>query len=54
MTRETQCQLYEALNAHTSDLQITRSTASGTDLEVPDRRIEAAWQLLKWPRWNSA
>jgi hypothetical protein len=48
MTRETQYQLYRALNAHTSDLEITRSFTSGRDLEVLDRRIEAAHGLLEW------
>jgi hypothetical protein len=48
MTRETQRQLYQALEAHTSELEITRGAASGPDLEVLDRRIEAARLLLKW------
>jgi hypothetical protein len=48
MTRETQYQLYRALNAHTSALEITRSFTSGRDLEVLDRRIEAAHGLLEW------
>jgi hypothetical protein len=48
MTRKTQRQLYQALNAHISDLEITRSFTSGPDLEVLDRRIEAAQQLLEW------
>jgi hypothetical protein len=48
MTRETQRQLYQALNAHKSELEITRGAASGPDLEILDRRIEAARLLLEW------
>jgi hypothetical protein len=48
MTRETQHELYQALEAHTSELEITRGAASGPDLEVLDRRIEAARLLLEW------
>jgi hypothetical protein len=46
MTREAQRQLYQALKAHTSELEITRGAAS--DLEALDRRIEAARLLLEW------
>ena len=42
MTRETQRQLYQALKAHTSELEITRGATLGLDLEALDRRIEAA------------
>jgi hypothetical protein len=48
MTRETQRQLYEALRTHTSGLEITRGAASGLDLVVLDRRIEAVRLLLEW------
>ena len=48
MTRETQRQLYRVLNAHTSDLEIARGVTSGPDLDVLDRRIEAARLLLEW------
>jgi hypothetical protein len=48
MTRETQHELYQAFEAHTSELEITRGAASGPDLEVLDRRIEAARLLLEW------
>jgi hypothetical protein len=47
-TREAQRQLYEALGAHKSDLEIIRGVASGPDLEALDRRIEAARLLLEW------
>jgi hypothetical protein len=47
MTRETQRQLFQALEAHKFDLEITRSITSGLDLEVLDRRIEAARLLLE-------
>jgi hypothetical protein len=48
MTRETQRQLYQALKAHKSDLEATRSITSGHDPEVLDRRIEAARLLVEW------
>jgi hypothetical protein len=48
MTRETQRQLYQAVNEHKFDLEVTRSITSGHDLEVLDRRIEAARLLLEW------
>jgi hypothetical protein len=48
MTREAQRQLYQALMAHTSELEITRGVASGADLEILDRRIEAGRLLLEW------
>jgi hypothetical protein len=47
-TRETRRQLYQALEAHKLDLEITRSLTSGPDLEVLDRQIEAARLLLEW------
>jgi hypothetical protein len=49
MTRETERQqLYQALRAHSSELENERSVTSGPDLEVLDRRIEAARLLLEW------
>jgi hypothetical protein len=48
MTRDAQRQLYHALDAHKFDLEITRGVTSGPNLEVLDRRIEAARLLLKW------
>jgi hypothetical protein len=48
MTTVAQRQLYEALNAHASYLEITRRFTSGRDLEALDRRIEAARLLLEW------
>jgi hypothetical protein len=48
MTRETQCQLYQAVKAHKSGLEIIRGVASGPDLEAVDRRIEATLLLLEW------
>jgi hypothetical protein len=48
MTREAQRQLYQALHAHKFELEIARGITSGPDLEVLDRRIEAARLLLEW------
>jgi hypothetical protein len=47
-TREAHRQLYEALKAHKSELEIIRGVVSGPDLEILDRRIEAARLLLEW------
>jgi hypothetical protein len=47
-TREAHHQLYQALNAHKLELEMTRGVTSGLDLEVLDRRIEAAQRLLEW------
>jgi hypothetical protein len=47
-TRETQHELYRVLKAHKSELEITRGAASGPDLEILDRRIEAIRLLLEW------
>jgi hypothetical protein len=47
-TREARHQLYEALSAHKFELEIIRGAASGPDLEILDRRIEAARLLLEW------
>jgi hypothetical protein len=48
MTREARRQLYQALKAHKLELEIIRGVESGPDLEVLDRRIEAARLLLEW------
>jgi hypothetical protein len=48
MTGEAQRQLYQALNAHKTELETVREVASGPDLEVLGRRIEAARLLLEW------
>jgi hypothetical protein len=48
MKREAQRELYAALKAHKLELEIIRGGAAGPDLEVLDRRIEAARLLLKW------
>jgi hypothetical protein len=40
--------LYQALESHKFDLEITRSVASGLDLKTLDRRMEAVRMLLKW------
>jgi hypothetical protein len=45
---EARRQLYQALRAHSSELEIERGVTSGPDLEVLDRRIEAARLLLEW------
>jgi GAF domain-containing protein len=47
-TREARHQLYEVLSAHKFELEIIRGVASGPDLEILDRRIEAARLLLEW------
>jgi hypothetical protein len=48
MAGEAQSALYQALKAHTSELEITRGAVSGLDVEVLDRRVEAAQRLLEW------
>jgi hypothetical protein len=48
MATEAQYQLFEALRAHTSELETERGGASGQDQAVLDRRIEAARKLLEW------
>jgi hypothetical protein len=48
MTREAQRQPYQALKAHKLDLENARGVTSGPDLEILDRRIEAARLLLEW------
>jgi hypothetical protein len=47
-TGEARRQLYQALRAHSSELEIARGVTSGPDLEVLDRRIEAVRLLLEW------
>jgi hypothetical protein len=48
MTSEAQRQLYQALQAHASELERGRGVTSGLDLKILDRRIGAARLLLKW------
>jgi hypothetical protein len=48
MTSEARRHLYQALKAHKLELEITRGVAVGPDLEILDRRIEAARLLLEW------
>jgi hypothetical protein len=45
MRIDTQVQLFQALNAHKSDLEIERDAASDCGLE---ERIEATGRVLKW------
>jgi hypothetical protein len=42
---EAQSELYQALKAHQSDLEIQRDAAPGCDL---DERIEATGRVLQW------
>jgi hypothetical protein len=46
-TRESQRKLFQALEAHIFDLEITRGVTSGSNRSL-DRRIEAAQLLLEW------
>jgi hypothetical protein len=39
--------LYQAIEAHRFDLEVTRSVASGLDLTILDRRLDAVRQLLE-------
>jgi hypothetical protein len=48
MTSEALRQLYRALQAHASELEMGRGVTSGLDLEILDRRIGAARLLLEW------
>jgi hypothetical protein len=48
MATDAQVQLFRALKAHASELEIERAVASERDLEALDRRIEAARLLLEW------
>jgi hypothetical protein len=46
--RDSQRKLFQALEAHIFDLEITRGVTSGSNQETLDRRIEAAQLLLEW------
>jgi hypothetical protein len=48
MATDAQHRLFEALKAHTSELEAERKSASGPDQAVFDRRLEAARKLLEW------
>jgi hypothetical protein len=48
MATEAQLRLFQALKAHTFELEIERDVASNRDREALDSRIEAARQLLEW------
>jgi hypothetical protein len=48
MATDAQAQLFQALKAHVSELEIERDVASDRDLEALDRRIEAARLPLEW------
>jgi hypothetical protein len=48
MATEAQDRLFDALKAHSSDLQAEREGASELDQAVLDRRLEAARKLLEW------
>jgi len=48
MMRGSRRQLFQALEAHIFDLEITRGATSGPNQEALDRRIEAAQLLLEW------
>jgi hypothetical protein len=48
MATDAKAQLFRALKAHTSELEIERDVALDRDLEAIDRRIGAARTLLEW------
>ena len=48
MATDGQVQLFQALKAHTAELETEQSAASGLDRAVLDHRIEAARMLLEW------
>jgi hypothetical protein len=48
MATDAKAQLFQALKAHTSELEIERDAASDRDLDTLDRRIGAAQLLLEW------
>jgi hypothetical protein len=48
MATDAKAQLFQALKAHTSELEIERDVASDRDLEALDRRIGAVRLLLEW------
>jgi hypothetical protein len=45
---DAQVSLFQAVKAHTLDLEKSRGITSGADLEILDRRIEDARRLLEW------
>jgi hypothetical protein len=48
MATEAQVELFQAVKAHTLDLETTRGVTGGLDQEVLDRRIQNARLLLEW------
>jgi hypothetical protein len=48
MSIEAQIELFQAVKAHNLGLETTRPITSGLDLDVLDRRMEAAQRLLEW------
>lgn len=48
MAIDAKAQLFQALKAHTSELEIERHVTSERDLEALDCRIAAARLLLEW------
>jgi hypothetical protein len=48
MATDAQHRLFEALKAHTSELEAKRKQALEDDQVVLDRRLEAARRLLEW------
>lgn len=48
MATASQIELFEALLAHSAELEVTRGAASDLELEALGRRIEAVRLLLEW------
>jgi hypothetical protein len=48
MAAEAHNKLFEALKAHTSDLETERDGAPEHDRVILDRRVEATRRLLEW------
>ena len=48
MAPDAHIKLFQSLKTHKFELELVRGIASGADLEVLDRRIEAARLLLGW------
>jgi hypothetical protein len=48
MATDAKTQLFQALKAHTSELEIERDVASDRDLDALGRRIGSARLLLEW------
>jgi hypothetical protein len=48
MTADEPVNLFQAVKAHSLDLESSRGITSGADLEVLDGRIEDARRLLEW------